>query len=417
VSAERDPARLRVCIVTPHVTQHAIGGMQQHTDDLARGLVAAGHSATILTSRVPGTPPPPDGVELVSADADRPASVYTREWGAASAALFERLHAERPYDVVHAEGGGALGLVRRGVARRIPTVVLYHGNWLGFVRAELRAGWARRPRWYGLLKWGRHSFDLSRIHFGEGHWRAYRDLESIVPCRAHLEDTIGSHLLSRARTHVVLHGVDVKRFTPGRNPGFRRRFGVSPGTPLIMTLGRLAADKGNDFALRAFAQLGESDARLAIVGEGEQDADLRRLAGRLGIGDRVIFTGAVPQAEVPDALRAADIFWFPTVRDEAAGLVAPQAMATGLPVVATRIGGVPEYVGRPGRDALLVPPANAEALAEATRHLLSDPQRRDRIGEAARACAIANYSIETMTMRTIDVYRIAIERYAIERAR
>jgi glycogen(starch) synthase len=416
VSAERDSARLRVCIVTPHVTQHAIGGMQQHTDDLARGLVAAGHTVTILTSRAPSTPPPPEGVELVRAAADQPRSVHTREWGAASAELFERLHAERPYDVVHAEGGGALGLVRRGIARRVPTVVLYHGNWLGFVRAELRAGWARRPRWYGLLKGARHSFDSARVHFGQGHWRAYRHLESIVPSRAQLDDTVRSHRLSRAQTHVVPNGVDVHDFAPGRSPVFRERLGIPDDAVVIMTLGRLALDKGNDRALGAFAELRTDNARLAVVGEGEHEPELRRLAASRGIDDRVVFAGRVVQAEVPDALRAADVFWFPTLRDEAAPLVLPQAMASGLPVVASRIGGIPEVVAREGEEAILIPPGDAAALARATEPLLADAGARARMGEAARARAVAEYSIQAMTARTVDVYRIAIERYALERA-
>lgn len=409
--------KLRVCIVTPYVTQHAIGGMQQHTDDLARGLVAAGHSAAILTARAPRSPAPPEGVEFYTADADPPRSVHTRRWGDESAALFERLHAERPFDVVHAEGGGALGLVKHGIARRVPIAVLYHGNWLGFVRAELRAGWERRPRWQGLLKGGRHSFDSARVHFGQGHWRAYRRLESMVPSRAHLDDTIRSHRLSRERTHVVPNGIDVHAFRPGRSPAFRARLGVPDDAPLIMTLGRLAADKGNDRAVRAFAELGEDGARLAIVGEGDQEAKLRALAAALRIGDRVVFPGAIGQSEVPEALRAADVFWFPTVRDEAAPLVLPQAMASGLAVVASRMGGIPEVVARDGEEAILVPPGDALALAQATRPLLDGGGARARMGEAARARAVAEYSIETMTERTVAVYRIAIARQAAEKSR
>jgi glycosyltransferase involved in cell wall biosynthesis len=307
--------------------------------------------------------------------------------------------------------------VRTGVADRVPTVVLYHGNWLGFVRAEVRAARAARPRWLGALKAARHSFDMSRLHFGQGHWRAYRHLEAIVPSCAHLDDTVRSHLLDRERTHVVPNGVDVAEFSPGESEALRERLGARDGALLLATLGRLAADKGNDRALRAFAELGRDDVRLAVVGEGEQDAALRSLASELGIADRVSFPGGLAQAEVPDALRAADVFWFPTVRDEAAPLVVPQAMAVGLPIVASRMGGIPEYLARDGEHGVLVPAGDPTALAAATRPLLDDADRRARIGAAARDRAVAEFSIETMTERTIAVYRLAIARHAGAAAR
>jgi glycosyltransferase involved in cell wall biosynthesis len=292
--------------------------------------------------------------------------------------------------------------------------VLYHGNWRGFVRAEFRAGWGSRPRWYWLLKASRHSFDMSRIHFGQGHWRAYRRFESIVPSRAHLEDTVRSHRLDRGRVHVVPNGVDVQAFSPGTSPAFRASLGVPDGASLIVTLGRLARDKGNDRALQAFARLRSDHARLAVVGEGNEEPELRRLAATLGVAERVVFPGAVRQDAVPEVLRAADVFWFPTLRDEAAPLVLPQAMASGLPVVASRIGGVPEVIDRDGEEAILVPPGDAGALADATEPLLSDGAARMRMGEAARARAVGEYSIETMTARTVGIYRIAIARHAAE---
>ena len=415
-SAAGGQPSLRVCIVSPHVTQHGIGGMQQHTDDLARGLVRAGHEAAILTSRIPDGVQPAVGIELHAAEADRPSRVYDRSWGAASAALFEQLHRERPFDVIHAQGGGAHGLVKHGIPAAVPLTVLFHGNWLGFVRAELRNGWAAQPRWHGLLKAGRHGFDMSVTHFGQGHWRAYRPFEAMVPSAAHLGDTIRSHLLVRERTHVVPNGVDVQAFSPGRSPAFRARLGVPSDATLLMTLGRLAADKGNDRALHAFATLGRDDLRLAIVGGGDREPELRALARTLGIANQVVFAGAVRQDEVPEALRAADVFWFPTVRDEAAPLVLPQALATGLPVVASQIGGIPEVVADHGREAILVPPGDARALAAATEPLLDDPDVRARLGSAARQRATAEFSIETMTERTVAVYRIAIARHAAERS-
>jgi glycosyltransferase involved in cell wall biosynthesis len=255
---------------------------------------------------------------------------------------------------------------------------------------------------------GRHGLDHARIHFGQGHWRAYRKLESMVPSGAHLEDTIRSHLLSRELTHVVPNGIDVEMFRPGASREARQWLGARDDAVLIVTLGRLSPDKGNDVALEAFARVPTDRVQLAIVGEGIHAPHLQRLAGELGLGDRVLFPGPAAQSTVPDVLRAANLFWLPTVRDEAAPLALIQAMATGLPVVASRIGGIPEAVAAAG---VLVPPGDAEALARATRPLVDDSGERARIGGEARRRAVSEYSIETMTARTVAVYRVAIARH------
>jgi glycogen(starch) synthase len=403
--------RLRVCIVTRVVNAHAIGGMQQHTEDLARGLLAAGHEVTVLTPRLEdgSVPAGPPGLRWALVDVPRPEGPYTRAWGRGSAAVYAHLAAGRPFDVVHSESTGALGLVKAGLPRDAALVVKYHGNFHGYARAQSRQGWDARPRWHGLLRAGRRTAATARVHYLQGHAWAFRDVESMVPARSQVRDTLRSQHVAPERLHVVPNGVDTDAFAPGRAPDLRRRWEVPAGARVLLTLGRLARDKGNDHAVRALADLPE-DAVLVVVGDGEEREALARLAGEVGVAERVRLPGAVAPAEVPRALRAADVFWFPTLRDEAAGLVLTQAMATGLPVVASRIGGIPDYVGREGEDALLVPPGDPWALAAVTRELLDAPEQRTAMGSAARAHVSAEFSLARTTERTVDVYRMAIAR-------
>lgn len=411
---------LRVCIVTRVVNAHAIGGMQQHTDDLARALVAAGHEVTILTSRIPALGPdghPPDllgGVRWVVADVDMPSLPYTRAWGRASARAFERLTAEHAIDIVHSESAGALGLKRAGLLRLRPWVVNFHGNAIGYMRAQFLAGWAQPQRATGMARALKRVGQMAFLHYG-GHMWAYRDAEAIVVSPEQVDDTVRSHLLRRERTHVVPNGVDVAEFRPGRADAMRKRWGITPEATVILTLGRLAMDKGNDIALRALPSLPE--ATLVIAGSGGEEGNLRALARAEGVADRVRFPGVLAQVSVPEAMRAADIYWFPTVRDEAAPLVMLQAMASGLPVVASDIGGIPGTVARRGEEAILVPPRDVPALVEATKPLLASPDRRRRMGAAARARAESEYSIETMGARTVAVYRTALGRARQTRGR
>lgn len=388
--------------------------MQQHSEDLARGLIATGHEVTLLTARVPPggdmtALPGLAGVDWAVGDADCPV-FFSPDWGAASVAAYVERAQRRPFDVIHSQAGGAKGLLDAGYGRQAPIVVAYHGNFHGYVKAELRAGWSHRPRGYGLARAAKHCFDQAVAHYGQGHARAYSDLEAIVVSRSQLRDTIRSQRLDSARTHVVMNGVDVDAFRPGADAGMRARWNVPPDAPLLMTLGRLASDKGTDRAVLAMRDLPER-ATLVVVGSGPEEGSLRALAARAGVGGRVRFVGSVSQVEVPAAMRAADVFWFPTTRDEAAPLVMPQAMASGLPVVASRIGGIPDYVGCPGEDAILIPAGDVVRLVAETRPLLDDAARRAALGAAARARVERHFSLAVMARQTVDVYRRAIARH------
>jgi glycogen synthase len=402
---------LRVCVVTRVVNAHAIGGMQQHTEDLARGLLAAGHDVTILTPRLEdgSVPPGPRRLRWALVDVPRPRAPYSREWGRGSAAVYAHLAASRPFDVVHSESTAALGLVKAGLPRDAVLVIKYHGNFHGYARAQFRQGRATHPRWRGVLRAGRRTAGTARVHYLQGHAWAFRDVESMVPARSQVHDTLRCQHVAPERLHVVPNGVDTEAFRPGRAPELRRRWSVPEGATVILTLGRLAQDKGNDRAVRALAEL-PPEAVLVIVGDGEEREALAELAREAGVAERVRLPGAVPPGEVPEALRAADLFWFPTVRDEAAGLVLTQAMASGLPIVASRIGGVPDYVGHEGEDALLIPPGDSEELARVSRELLASPERRARMSEAARRHVVAHYSLARTTEQTVDVYRMALAR-------
>lgn len=405
---------LRICLVTRVVNGHGIGGMQQHTEDLARGLVDAAHDVTIITARLPpGVRPSEIGVAWRFAEVEKPDLPYSPSWGDASVAAYREAVAKTGrFDVVHSESAGALGLLKVGALRGTPLVVVFHGNVFGYIRAQLLAARTDPNRLRGLARGVKRSLRMCAIHYGQGHGSAYRDAEAIVVSRAHLRATIRSSRLDPDRTHVVPNGVDVAAFHGGDAPRRRADWSVPPNGLVLLTLGRLAADKGVDIAIRALAALPEP-AILVVAGSGPSENELRRLSDRTGVAGRVRFIGGIAQPDVPEVMRAADVFWFPTVRDEAAPLVLPQAMASALPVVASRIGGIPDYVDRPGEQAILVAPRDMAGLADATRPLLESPELRAALGAAARERVLAEFSLERMTERTVSVYRRAIAREAL----
>ncbi|MFN2566615.1 MAG: glycosyltransferase family 4 protein [Gemmatimonadaceae bacterium] len=206
--------------------------------------------------------------------------------------------------------------------------------------------------------------------------------------------TVGSRMGSQ-QCSIIPNGANVEHFegaAPAELPAGRK----------LLFVGRLEPRKGFRYAVRAFAELADGfpDVQLVVVGDGPQRTLLRRLEPRAR--ERVHMIGAVTQAELPTFHAASDIFLAPATGRESFGVVLVEAMAAGLPVVASNLPGYSEVV-RPGREALLVPPRNADALARATASLLDNPTLAARLGQAGRLRA-RTFSWHLVAARVERVY-------------
>lgn len=168
-----------------------------------------------------------------------------------------------------------------------------------------------------------------------------------------------------------------------------------------MTVGRLVADKGQADLIRSVAEVSSvfPAVRVALVGDGPLRGDLERAAREAKLGDRAIFTGT--RSDVAELLQAADVFALPSLR-EGCGLALLEAMAVGLPAVASAVGGVPELL-REGRG-LLVEPGRPDLLRDALSLVLGDPSLRRELGGRARAAVEQFYSASKMTERLQVLY-------------
>ncbi len=175
------------------------------------------------------------------------------------------------------------------------------------------------------------------------------------------------------------------------------------GFPLLVFVGILRYYKGLQFLISAMRAI--EHARLAIIGDGPEGEKLKRLAGELGVADRIDFTGRLPDAGVVAHLQAADVFVLPShLPGEALGLSQIEAMACGIPVVCTDLPtGVP-FVNRDGETGFVVPPGDDEALAAAISKLLADQNLRFLMGEAALRRAHEVFSQEAMCNALAGVY-------------
>jgi glycosyltransferase involved in cell wall biosynthesis len=199
-------------------------------------------------------------------------------------------------------------------------------------------------------------------------------------------------------------GVDLaeaRRAAPARAE-IRRSLGLSPRTPLLGIISRLVPIKGITHLISAMPDILRRfpDTHLAVAGDGEERTVLEQQARDSGIAPHVHFLGF--RADVAAVTAALDVFVLPSL-NEGLGKVLVLAMALGVPVVATRVGGIPEVV-KDGQQGLLVPPANPAALAGAITAILGDRERASGMGGAGRIRA-ESFSVEVMLGRHLQLYR------------
>jgi sugar transferase (PEP-CTERM/EpsH1 system associated) len=221
--------------------------------------------------------------------------------------------------------------------------------------------------------------------------------------------------IDSARVTLIPSGVELDRFAapdPAATERLRRAWHIQPETKLIGTVGRLVPPKGHTYLLDAATRLRDRapKLRIAIVGDGPLRPALEAQTRSLGLSDTVIFTGI--RREVPEILALLDLFVLPSLW-EGLPIALLEAMAAGRPVVATRVGGVPEVVvdGTTGR---LVATSDPDALANAILTLLQDPDLRRRMGAAGQARVRKHFSVERMVKDMDQLYcRLLAQREAV----
>lgn len=229
------------------------------------------------------------------------------------------------------------------------------------------------------------------IFFEPHRWRIDEKIARarFVACISHFCRSQGMIFADPAhwdRMRIVHCGVEPERYAPAGDD-------AAPGKTMIF-VGRLAAVKGVRVLLEAFADIHATDpeARLVLVGDGAERADLEGFADRLGCRSAVRFTGYLNQAEVVAELAAADLFVLPSFA-EGVPVVLMEALASELPVIATRIAGIGELV-TPGETGVLVAPGDVVGLRDAMHTLLANPEMRREMGRRGREKVVADYNVD-----------------------
>jgi glycosyltransferase involved in cell wall biosynthesis len=379
-----------------------LGGGETHVLRLGSALVAAGDAATVVTRRGErswAAEEVVNGVRVVRVPPSGPGR--TGKFLMVPAAVRAVLREARRHDLLVVRGTRVLGLPGLAAARAAGLGVVMQPETNGELSGE---AWTWGKTW-GAGPGGR----VGRALFASRNvW--LRDADAFVAMSRAIGGEIVAAGVPAERVFVLPHGVDTARFRPGE-PGeraaLRARLGLAQGV-LVAWTGRLLRGKGLQTLLEALARVARDgpDLRLVLVGSGEGQAlsaedDLRRRASESDLAGRVIFAGRLERVE--DALRAADLFAFPSLF-EGLGISLVEAAACGLPAVASRTGGIVDVV-EDGVSGLLVPPGNPAALAEALRALGTDAGRRAAMGREARRVALARFDERDGVDRYRAVFR------------
>ncbi len=228
-------------------------------------------------------------------------------------------------------------------------------------------------------------------------------IDRLIAVSKAIEAKIQDEGRSGAPVSLIYNGVDLARYDH-TDPccTFREQYGIEPDSVVVGVVARLEPEKGHPTLLEAWPAVLRAvpNATLLVVGEGSRHAELERQAAILRIAHRVVFTGR--RDDVPEVTAALDVAVLPSYR-EAQGLSILEAMALSRPVVASRVGGIPEVI-EDGVSGLLVPPHDPAALAAAIVRLLTDHPYADMIGRAGHDVVHERFCIELMVRAVETVY-------------
>lgn len=387
----------RVLMLSWEFPPRIIGGIARHVDELSRALAAQGLHVDVLTAHHPDAP----SAETIAAGggqvrvlramaapinpADFIAEIHQLNFG-----LLERLlrEGQADYDLIHAHDWLVAFAAR----------TLKHGRSLPLI-ATLHATEAGRNQ-------GIRTPLQSYIHSVE--WMLTYDAWRVICCsQAMVDEVVAGLRVPRDKMRMIPNGIDSGRVSCGDSreklAGFRRRW-AAPQERIVLFVGRLVREKGVEVLVDALPEvlLAHPEVKLVVAGAGWYGHLIARAAAR-GVGRKVVFTGFLPEEEVPRLYAVADVAAFPSLY-EPFGIVALEAMAAGVPVVTSDVGGFREVV-RHGETGLHTWANNPHSLAWGINWVLSDPELAERLRRCGRRAVGERYAWPGIAKQTVQVYQ------------
>jgi glycogen synthase len=416
---------LRVAVVCRSVTPlHGIGGLERSVHDLVRYLANHDVAVTLITrppvrssTTARGAGVFPESVASLIHPRVVPVLVPYQTFPFAGRRGTTVVDRSTAYPLFGMRAGrAALELVRAG---RVDIVHGFGASVLGYARQRRRSRAPLVLNPQGMEEFG--ATDPSRARLKRAAYLPLR--RAVLACAAAadrviatdraLEPAVWQHLrVPPERVRIIPNALDLDTVdalaTPGDAATVRRQAGLPPDEHVLLSVGRLEANKGFEVMAAALAALREYGAapigswRWVIVGDGPLRSRLERTIAAAGIADRVLFAGRTPDRDLHAWYEAASLFVHPTLY-EGSSLVTLEAMAHRRAVIATTAGGIPDKI-TPGINGWLVPPGDAAALTAALSGALGDVARLASMGAAGRSIVEARFSWASAGAATLRLY-------------
>jgi len=394
---------MKILMLSWEYPPRIVGGISRVVEGLSRSLTALGHEVHVITNEMPGYP-----VE----DRDRGAFIH-------------RVPIESPTPNFHAwvmmmdhyfsKRAGRL-------AREIGGFDIVHvHDWLVLptgseVKNFLSTTMVTTLHSLEFRRSGGIDTPESKMVDSLEWWSTYESSLVIVCSRSMMDDTIAHFRVPRDKLREIPIGIDPARFR-NRNldrTRVRQKYGVYQDEKLILFVGRLTNQKGCEYLIRAIPYVARYfNVKLLVAGDGYLRSELESMARKSGGGSRVVFAGYVGDEDLTDLFLSSDVMAIPSIY-EPFGVVALEAMAAGLPVVASSVDGLAEIV-RHEENGILVFPRDASSIAWGVSRILSDPANSKRLIENAFKDIEDRFSWEAVAKETINVYIEAQGRTATAR--
>jgi rhamnosyl/mannosyltransferase len=360
-------------------SQH--GGVERHAEVLSRQLAEAGHDVVNLVASADKceSDTVQDGYRLVQT----PTYGTFARTPLSPSQIFKalQLHKESPFDLMHLHFPDPLAhLISLFMPREVLRVISWHSDIIK-QKSLLRF---YRPWLSRVTRKADAVVAATQAHF---------DASTQIPLDVHKE-----------KRHIIPYGLNFDNLSLDAESCLKRNqlLMQANGRPIVFALGRHVYYKGFDILINAMQHV---DALLILGGDGPLRNQLKAQAEKIGVAEKVIFVGRIPEAELGAYFHACDVFCLPSVeQSEAFGLVQLEAMACGKPVVCTQLDNGVNVVHQHGVTGWAVPPRDSIAFSAALQHLLKNPDLRRRMGMAAKERAFSEYSAVTMTKKHIDLY-------------
>jgi len=386
---------MRIAILIKSTTLHKnYGGLESQNKNLAEGLVAAGHEVVVITPGFGGDNDAVidcNGVGYLFIKNANPGK-YSREWWEGSLREFTKLHSERPFNIVISQSAGGAAIINHQAELGIKTIVISHGTLWG----EVKTVWKKTKSLKDYLHFGRVlGFGLKTYFLLDKKYLS--NCSYIVAVSEEVKKALILELkLPENKIRVIKNGIDLSQYVVSSQEDFPTRF---------LYLGRQEKEKGLEILVIAFSRLVPelpNEVSLTIVGNGPYQEELGGLINKLELQPLVKVTSAVSYDQIPKLLSSYSVLVLPSMRLEGLPMVLVEAAASGLPIIASDIGGIKSAV-KGKVNGLLVKSGSSRDLYAAMKTLASSVLLRKEYGLNSRRLAEAEFSLTTMITKYSEV--------------